>query len=724
MSKLRRPKRTTSRHAPPRRGFAPRVETCEERALLSSSTLGFLTGIVYVDGSGSAAATASPLDASKVRVKDAQVTLTSVSTGKVVATSYTDENGQYFFDNLTPGSYVVTEVPPDGYASAGSRANSQLNPVSATTANSITVTVVDPGSVYVNYNGVGPSYQVVNVSVNQGDVQPNSVGQLKVGLGTSAGTTDLNPSYLTLCVDDLNAVSFGGVDNFQAIPTPVTSLTNGSTRISTAHAGQIAYLFNHYGQSNLGSNDSGALQLAVWELLYDSGDTPDFSSGNFVVYGPYAGSQTTDADVAAMVNRATQYVREAQLSRPEAAVFLDAASGSYHPTGLQGMLATGSLDFAVCPRPPAQLCGVVFCDANVDCVQQSKEPGIAGVTVTLQDANGNVVMTTKTGPDGKYSFNNLKPGAYTVVESPAAGYIHEGQSVGTTGGTAGPRTITTTLAYGDSSRQNNFSEHTCTPCSNQFSQVRGNFTCTPLAAGQYVWFNSALNADGVREGTTIHVSNQTIKFTANCKNYTIAVPDSTIVFTAAVSKASTRFDPSTNSWVTTVPLCGASGSIFMGGVGYQVPTGGLPGGICNVTWSGDFLSNTSNVSVGWRWGAATYDKDFGRRDGTVDYNALNVLPTDVNYWGCGPVSAYAGTPQAKKCDYVGGSARGGCGTNYVGVYTCTSYVVPCGPSACGTSTGSGSGCGTGSSWWMSPTWGWGGLVFLSNSCYSSFWYYC
>ncbi|WP_281197839.1 SdrD B-like domain-containing protein [Staphylococcus schleiferi] len=62
----------------------------------------------------------------------------------------------------------------------------------------------------------------------------------------------------------------------------------------------------------------------------------------------------------------------------------------------------------------------VWDDINKDGIQDSNEPGIAGVKVTLKDSNGNVIDTTETNANGKYSFDNLQNGNYKVsFETPA-----------------------------------------------------------------------------------------------------------------------------------------------------------------------------------------------------------------------------------------------------------------------------------------------------------------
>ncbi len=57
----------------------------------------------------------------------------------------------------------------------------------------------------------------------------------------------------------------------------------------------------------------------------------------------------------------------------------------------------------------------VFMDANGDGIVDANEPGISGVTVSLEDAAGNVIATTTTDANGNYSFPGIVDGTYTVV---------------------------------------------------------------------------------------------------------------------------------------------------------------------------------------------------------------------------------------------------------------------------------------------------------------------
>jgi hypothetical protein len=60
--------------------------------------------------------------------------------------------------------------------------------------------------------------------------------------------------------------------------------------------------------------------------------------------------------------------------------------------------------------------GTVFNDLNGNGVFDAGEPGLKHWTVNLYDSMGNLVATTKSKPDGSYSFADVGPGIYTIAE--------------------------------------------------------------------------------------------------------------------------------------------------------------------------------------------------------------------------------------------------------------------------------------------------------------------
>ncbi len=87
---------------------------------------------------------------------------------------------------------------------------------------------------------------------------------------------------------------------------------------------------------------------------------------------------------------------------------------------------------------PASIRGRVHAELNGDCVWQPGEPLLSGVTVHLLDAQGTIVATTQTDAQGEYSFTDLMPGTYGVMEIQPAGYFDGPDHPGSEGGRAVP----------------------------------------------------------------------------------------------------------------------------------------------------------------------------------------------------------------------------------------------------------------------------------------------
>ncbi|MDA7951614.1 MAG: hypothetical protein MPJ24_09020 [Pirellulaceae bacterium] len=85
----------------------------------------------------------------------------------------------------------------------------------------------------------------------------------------------------------------------------------------------------------------------------------------------------------------------------------------------------------------------------------------AGAVIKLYDSQGNFLSSTTTDSQGKYSFSQLMPGEYTVVEETPPGLIDGSAHAGSQGGAVqdGGRITQIQLASGDSGTDYNFCEH-------------------------------------------------------------------------------------------------------------------------------------------------------------------------------------------------------------------------------------------------------------------------
>lgn len=168
---------------------------------------------------------------------------------------------------------------------------------------------------------------------------------------------------------------------------------------------------------------------------------------------------------------------------------------------------------------------------------------------------------------------------------------------------------------------------------------------TPMPGGS-IWFNASFSATGIHDGTTLQFQGGFVQFQSSGDTYILHVPNAVVTFSSSASCASTRFDPGTNSWETTVPASG-SNEIFLSGIAFPVPASGLQGGINLVNWSESFASKTADVSIRWKWAAAVFSSF------SADYNSLGVKATRGN------TCAYnnddpAGTPEKFAAAAVGG----------------------------------------------------------------------
>jgi hypothetical protein len=200
--------------------------------------------------------------------------------------------------------------------------------------------------------------------------------------------------------------------------------------------------------------------------------------------------------------------------------------------------------------------------------------------------------------------------------------------------------------------------------------ISSNFNGTPIAGGNYIWFNSVFSLPGfdpsqLTKRLTFSFTGVTITFTANSTPYTVNGPSSSITYDPAATTATTTFTPGTpGQWTTTLPTTRLAGNDFLDAAEFLVPPGGLPGGIGPVTWQGTFSSAGSSFNVQWQWGAAVYTTF------STDYNAVGVKPVDDNHASAYQNSDHAGTPENFK-PFVTGGATGGGGSNYTGSYSGT-----------------------------------------------------
>ena len=342
--------------------------------------------------------------------------------GNVLATTVTDANGNYVFNNLPAGDYQIgfENLPQDYvFVTPGAGTDSTLD------------SDVSPGT---GLTGIIP---LANGEVN---------------LTVDAGITNANTGSGTASLGDVvwNDANQDGIQDPGELGVPGVTVTlyaaDGTTVLGTTTTDALG----NYSFTGLPAGD-----YVVGFSNIPSGYT--FSAAN------QGTDDALDADADASTGGKTPVI---SLSRGEENLTIDA--GIYPAPGL------------------ASLGNYVWNDENRDGVQDSTEIGVPGVMVTLLDANGQPIATTTTDANGAYQFTGLTPGDYSVqFMNLPNGFEFTGQNAGTddldsdadpNSGITAPVTLTAGQNYPDLDA--------------------GIFT-DQAGLGNYVW--NDLNNDGIQD---------------------------------------------------------------------------------------------------------------------------------------------------------------------------------------------------------------------------------
>ncbi|MCB9278056.1 MAG: carboxypeptidase regulatory-like domain-containing protein [Lewinellaceae bacterium] len=382
--------------------------------------------------------------------------------GNVIATTTTDGNGYYHFTGLVPGTYSVQFVLPGGYefTQLNQGGDESLDSDADATMNGMTNTVTlasgdnyedldaglyQPASlgdyVWEDLDGDGqqdsgePGISGVTVSLYEdanNDGTPDGApiattttdgngyysfedlapGSYIVGFDTPTGYT---PTTANVGNDATDSDNVGGYTGTIVLDSGENDDTNDAGYISTGTSlgdyvwedtdGDGLQDSGEPGVSGVTVNlkDAGGNVIATTTTdgngyYHFTGLVPGTYSVQFVLPGGYeftqlnqGGDESLDSDADATMNGMTNTVTLASGDNYE-----DLDAGLYQP---------------------ASLGDYVWEDLDGDGQQDSGEPGISGVTVSLyEDANndgtpdGAPIATTTTDGNGYYSFEDLAPG--------------------------------------------------------------------------------------------------------------------------------------------------------------------------------------------------------------------------------------------------------------------------------------------------------------------------
>lgn len=423
-----------------------------------------ISGHVYLDRNGN-----GDFDAGDAGTRNSQpngglhgvtVTLTGAGADGVFGngddfapvTVQTDAQGRYEFDALVVGqNYRISETQPQGYANAAENASNSITvnalALTGSTGNDFGETLgALSGSVYEDFSNVA-----ANNNNGRRDAGENAIANVTV---TLAGTDVLgNPVSLTTTTDGSGAYRFADLLPPQAGSSYTLTETqpagyldgkhtvgNAATPGTTAVANVISGIVISAGQDATGYLFGELANAPISGTVYlDRNDDGDNNAGDIGIPGAQvvivgAGNDgifgTPDDTTVTLVTNS-----DGQYTYPGAVAGQDYRITETQPTGLgEGREQPGNV-ITISNLPAAgasgndfgelagSLSGTVFLDRNNNGVQDAGEPGLPGVQLQLPagsvDALGNAVTPALTDADGRYSFEHLLAGTYTVTEQAA-----------------------------------------------------------------------------------------------------------------------------------------------------------------------------------------------------------------------------------------------------------------------------------------------------------------
>lgn len=388
---------------------------------------------IDIDADGIQDAGELPLSGVTIELLDANGDPARDAMGNLVQAQITDANGYYFFDGLLPGDYQMKFTAPDGYA----------------------LTVAGEG-------------------VSSDDSNPDritSVTPIFSIAGTANGDTVVDTDAETLA-RFVNPTIDAGV-------VPVVSVGDYVWRDLDRDGMQDAGEPGIEGVSLTITNADGSPVVDVFGNTVTSTTTD--SSGKYTFDnlppGQYTVAVTTPPSMAPTVSGVGALSSDSSTSSATSVVLTDA--GQRDPT-----LDFGFVDHRV------SVGDYVWFDLDRDGVQESGEPPLAGVTLTISNADGspvidvfgNPVTSTTTDTKGKYSFDNLPVGQYTVSVVTPAGFESTVSGRGTTATDSSTGSATSMVLTQDGQRDDT---------------LDFGFWAPPAVVGSRVWHDQ--DSDGIQD---------------------------------------------------------------------------------------------------------------------------------------------------------------------------------------------------------------------------------
>jgi len=391
---------------------------------------------------------------------------TYIFTGR---TTVTDADGSYRFDDLLPGTYRIVERQPEGFLSVGAKAGSVGSEVRGSVLTSDIIVGISllggEESIENNFAEVRPAelsghvYHDVNNNglLESGETGIGGVTVIVIREGdhflTEQEFTVITQTDGSWSVVDLYPGKYrvqeiqpaGWLDGLDRAGSLGGSAVNPGDQIVNIKVPAGSQGVNYDFGELLPASLAGLVYLDLnTNCQYDPSEPvlPGVTIKLLSPDGTVLQTTVTDASGRYIFENLTPGTYALHEIQPEG--YFDGCDRPGTAGGVKSppdsivdiYLASGTAatDYLFGEIPPASVAGLVFSDLNANDQLDAEDAPIAGVTIQLFAANGELVATTVTDAEGRYRFENLRPGYYTIVEVQPNGYLDGADFVGSAGG--------------------------------------------------------------------------------------------------------------------------------------------------------------------------------------------------------------------------------------------------------------------------------------------------
>jgi len=350
---------------------------------------GIIEGVKWIDINGN-----GEIDAEDARYEGLTVELWK--DGALVDSTTTDENGHFAFYDLDPGEYEVKEILGEGWYAISSE--------------KVGVEVVEDETKYVEFLNAEKA-RVTGEKLDFTTQEP--VAGVKFVL-------EGDGFYMEVTSGEDGTFDFGWLmpgEYFlhEVVPEGWVAVSETGHQLMLKNGDEEHFVFVNerlssiYGYKWIDINGNG--EIDDGDARYEGLTVELWKDGALV------DSTTTDENGF--------FIFE-ELKSGQYMVMEEVPEGYYATSAIEVgiILEAGEekrVDFLNAPL--AAVLGTKWLDLNANGQFDEGEEGLAGVTIRLLDAEGEVIATTVTAADGSYSFTGLEAGEYSVEEVVPDGYV-------------------------------------------------------------------------------------------------------------------------------------------------------------------------------------------------------------------------------------------------------------------------------------------------------------